>query len=108
MIPLADAFAQVLSRKTPLAIRRRWRKWLHGGGPGRENVAVGGKPIGLFSGLFLVLRGITMIEYLHLDPGGKPPLPLFQLFDRFGSGPDKNSGIDGRLHMSTLQVQHKV
>src|ERR1700716_3753963 len=32
MVPLTDAFAQVLSRKTPLAIRRRGRKWLHGGG----------------------------------------------------------------------------
>src|SRR5207248_1990193 len=108
MIPLADAFAQVLSRKTALAIRRRWRKRLHGGGPGREDVAVGGKPVGLLAGLFLVFLGITVVEYLHLDAGRKPPFALFQLLDRFGGGPDKNPGVAAGLQMTPLGDQLEV
>ena len=52
VIPLADALAQVLSRKTPFAIRRRGRKWLHGGGAGREHVAVGREPVRFFLDCF--------------------------------------------------------
>src|SRR6266568_856881 len=65
MIPLIDAFAQVFRRKTPLAIRRHRRKRLHRGGTGREHVAVRCEPVGLLSGLLLVLLLVTVIEYLH-------------------------------------------
>src|SRR5437588_2033426 len=108
MVPLTDTLAQVLSRKTPLAVRRRWRKWLHGGGAGREHVAVGRKPVRLLFRLLLVLLGITVIEDLHFNTGGKPPFSLFQGFNRFGRSPDKNPGVAARLQMTPLRDQLEV
>ena len=108
MVPLTDALAQVLSRKTPLAIRRRGRKRLHGGGAGREHVAVGREPVGLLFRLFLVLLGITVIEDLHFNAGGKPPFSLFQGFNRFRRSPDKNPGVAARLQMTPLRDQLEV
>ena len=108
VVPLTYAFAQVLSRKTPLSVRRRWRKRIHGGGAGREHVAVGGEPVRLLFGLFFILLGIGVIEYLDFNSGRKPPPALFQRLDRFGCGPDKNSGVAARLQVPPLGDQFEI
>src|SRR5437870_11459743 len=108
MVPLADALAQVLPRKTPLAIGRHGKKWLHSGGSSREYIAVRRKPVGLLFRLLLVLLGITVIKDLHLNAGGEPPLSLFQRLARFRRGPDKNPGVATRLQVTPLGDQLQV
>src|SRR6266511_1371783 len=81
MVPFTDTFAQVFRWETAFAVRRHRRKRLHGRGAGGEDIAVGGEPVGLLFGLLRVLLGITVVEYLHLDAGRKPPVALFQRLD---------------------------
>src|SRR5258705_5875659 len=106
MVPLPNSLAQVFGRKTPLAIRSCRRERFYGRGSNRKHIAVGGKPIGLFFVLFLVLFFVAMVEHLHLDARGERPAFAFgQSLDGFRGGPDEDPGVAAGLQMTPLRHQ---
>src|SRR5258705_8315547 len=44
-----------------------WAKRFHGRAVNRKHIAMRGEPVGLFAVGLLVLRGVAVVEHLHLD-----------------------------------------
>ena len=71
VVPLADALAQRFFGEAAAAVGRDRRERRHLRRADREDVAVGGEPVGLLAGLLLVLLGVAVVEDLDLDPAAR-------------------------------------
>ena len=108
MIPLANATAEILARKTPHAVRRHRRKRGHFGRAGREYITMRREPVGLFLGVAFVLSGVAVVEYLHLDSIRQSALARFEISDRRLTSPQKDAGIAAGPEMPPLRDQFQV
>jgi hypothetical protein len=106
VVPLADSVAQVLPRESPLAVRSHRRERLHVRSADRKYVAIGGEPVGLLAGLFLVLLGITVVEDLHLDAVRQ--LPRLKRRERGFGHPAEDSRVAAAFQVPPLGHEFKV
>src|SRR5438093_11483253 len=110
MVPLARAFAQVLARKAPLAVRRSWFKRLQLRRARRKHVAVGCKELALLSRFLFVVLAKGVIENLYLNAVRQAfvMLTLVKILDRLFTGPHEDARIAARFLMHPLHDQLKI
>lgn len=93
MVPLVDAFGETFGREAALAVwSDRWER-LHLGRSGRENVTMGGEPIGRLAFIFFPVGFVSEVKDLYFNTIWEAAFSSGKFLDRSRASPSENSGV---------------